>query len=121
MVLPIGAFPTEKRGRQKVMQAVRKLAGGKATIRNYKIEEHYNDCGNDLPGLGPHVDLFAANIFIGLPAVDHDSAPTGSAGESFSEYWYRGFEGLGIEPCDLSPLRSRRPLRAGDVHQHVGQ
>ena len=34
------------------MQKARKLAGGSAAKNKFEIEEHYDDCGTDLSGLG---------------------------------------------------------------------
>ena len=83
------AFPTEGRERQKVMQKARKLAGGTAIKRKFVVEDHFDDCGTDLSGLGPDIALFAADVIV-------DTLPVEAAPDSFahdlSVWWLRGSE-----------------------------
>ena len=83
-------FPTASRERQKVMQKARKLAGGTATKRKFVIEDHFDDCGTDLSGLGPDIVFFAADIFVELPACDSGLSDTFA--NSLAVWWLRGSE-----------------------------
>ena len=51
------AFPTEGRERQKVKEKERKLAGIEVKRKMKDIEDHVDDCGSDLSGLGPDIGL----------------------------------------------------------------
>ena len=47
------AFPTEERERQKIKHKALKEQGKKPGKKLKQIEEHFDDCGTDLSGLGP--------------------------------------------------------------------
>ena len=53
------AYPTEERERQKVRNAERKKAGILAKTRKIPVEDHYDDCGTDLTGLGDDIAIYA--------------------------------------------------------------
>ena len=58
------AFPTEERVRQKEKEKARKAAGIEVKRRKLHVEEHYDDCGQDLSGLGPEAAIDAADFLI---------------------------------------------------------
>ena len=55
------AFPTEGRERQKIVEKARKAAVIKAPTRPKPVEEHFDDCGSDLSGVGPDIQLLASS------------------------------------------------------------
>ena len=59
------------------MQKARKLAGGAATKKKFEIEEHYDDCGTDLSGLGPVAVLLASDYAVELAEED----------DSYHDHW----------------------------------
>ena len=58
------AFPTDERVRQKQRQQERKAAGIEFKRRIQHVEEHYDDCGQDLSGLGKEVAEDAADYLV---------------------------------------------------------
>jgi len=58
------AYPTAGRERQKIKEKERKAAGIDVVKKKQQIEDHHDDCGNDLTGLGPDISLLASDISI---------------------------------------------------------
>ena len=57
-------YPTEERERQKVKQKAMKEAGLEPRKKKFKMEDHHDDCGNDLSGLGSEIIQYAADYVI---------------------------------------------------------
>ena len=49
----VASFPTDSRERQKVLEKERKAAGIEPVKKNKFVEDHSDDCGTDISGLGP--------------------------------------------------------------------
>ena len=52
------AYPTDARERQKIKEKENKAKGIEPVKQIKHVEEHYDDCGNDLSGLGPNAEIF---------------------------------------------------------------
>jgi hypothetical protein len=52
--------------RQKAKEKERKAAGLDPVVKKkqFKVEEHFDDCGQDLSGLGPDIEKLAADYLI---------------------------------------------------------
>ena len=48
----VTAYPTDARERQKVVEKARKLAGIAPKRKQQRVEDHHDDCGESLDGLG---------------------------------------------------------------------
>ncbi len=64
------AFPTEGREGQKVAEKAHKAAGIAARTRPKPVEEHFDDCGIDVSGLGTDLELLAASYIIEADEAD---------------------------------------------------
>ena len=82
-------FPTVERERQKVAEKLRKAAVIIKKTRPVVIEDHFDDCGTDLSGLGPDIHLFAADI---LPEDLDDPDIDVHLTTDFPIYWLLGSE-----------------------------
>ena len=130
------AYPTESRERQKVMQKARKLAGGAAKKKKFIIEDHYDDCGTDLSGLGADICFLAADVLIVddfninpatnhcsdtlakfqnlpeyenmFPAVGTDTADSAAAPPAAEEAW-RKCDGCRWRRSKTDPSHNREP------------
>ena len=62
----VRAFPTEGRMRQKEKEKQRKEAGLEPVVRKKKfvVEDHFDDCGQDLSGLGKEVQAMVVDYLI---------------------------------------------------------
>ena len=94
-LLAESAFPTEGRERQKVKEKARKLLGLEPNRKKYVIEEHYDDCGSDLSGLGPDVLAFMADYLVELESSDSESEFDTESSNLISNlhvWWLKGSE-----------------------------
>eukprot|EP00959_Pyramimonas_sp_CCMP1952_P078102 1632673-Pyramimonas_sp.AAC.1 len=63
---PAHACPTEERVRQKARLQAMKERGETPNKRKFTIEKHYDDCGEDLRGLGTDYAALGADYFVEL-------------------------------------------------------
>ena len=61
---PVLAFPTAAKERQKIADKARKEAGIAKRTRKFVIEEHYDDCGTDLSGLGADIKALTLEYLV---------------------------------------------------------
>ena len=118
------AFPTEERMLQKKKEQERKDRGEPSTrgTRKQFVEDHHDDCGCDLSGLGDDVELETTSMFLnGLPLFTQHSA-TAQIFDNLDDaiaYMARKPPGLDIvELCGgearCTQIAMRRGLSAGD-------
>ena len=79
---PLNAFPTEGRERQKIKEKARKAAGGEAVKKKFVVENHFDDCGADLSGLGRDIVMLAADYFIDDSNLESQFLDTASDDQS---------------------------------------
>ena len=77
------AYPTEERVLQKQRQKERKEL--KVKPRKQFVEEHFDDCGTDLSGLGVDVNEEEVNFATGLTYLLH-AWPESNASPSFAKF-----------------------------------
>ena len=61
---PVLVFPTAAKERQKIADKARKEAGIAKRTRKFVIEEHYDDCGTDLSGLGADIKALTLEYLV---------------------------------------------------------
>ena len=54
-------YPTEEHERQKARKKQRKEVGIQPKRKQFKLEDHFDDCGSDLSGLGHDIVILAAD------------------------------------------------------------
>ena len=88
------AFPTEGRERQKIKEKARKEAGIAAPKRKFDIEDHVDDCGTDLSGLGEDIALLAADLIVERLAEHDDDQddPAHPLVDGLAIWWLWGSE-----------------------------
>jgi len=70
------AYSTEARERQKERLKQRKEAGEVDIVKKkFEIENHFDDCGTDLTGLGPGIVMHALDITAEVPGDNENVAP----------------------------------------------
>jgi len=69
----IDAFPTEAKERAKKHLDALKAAGLKPKKKKVPVEEHYDDLGDDLSGLGADVEMHAQTYHVDLYEPDTSS------------------------------------------------
>ena len=79
------AFPTES----KVLAKARKAAGHVAKKKKVYVEEHYDDLGDDLSGLGGDIEMFAATYMV----VDYEPDTDDSDEDHLGGMTYSFFHG----------------------------
>ena len=99
---PQHAFPTEAAVQAKVREKARKQAGLSPVKRKFTVEEHFDDCGTDLSGLGPDVEVYAVDIFL-----DEDSGSEPELDlchvQGLAVWGLRGSEGQGPDCWATQP------------------
>ena len=98
------AFPTEGRERQKEQDKLRKAAGIEKKKRKFHIEEHYDDCGTDLSGLGADALAQTADYLV-MPEESHDEHPDDDVADGLETHWFTGSE----TPPGLPPRKTSGP------------
>ena len=123
-------FPTEERVRQKERQKDRKAADIDVKRSKIPVEEHYDDCGQDLSGLGSEVTRDASDYLITTTPADYSPFHTQLPrphDESFCVYdlmnYYDEASALaqyffkGCEATDVDWLPRRANLRSSTCLQ----
>ena len=80
------AFPTDSRERAKAAEKLRKEQGIEPRRKRFHIEDHFDDCGTDLSGLGPDLILhshFCPN-FVSCSSPESSITPSGSDSDDYS-------------------------------------
>ena len=96
-------YPTEERERQKIKQKAMKEAGLEPRKKKFKVEDHHDDCGNDLSGLGTEIIQYAADYVIDtkFDVVNEEIAENTYAETSYLALWFlRGCE-ASVEDHDI--------------------
>ena len=107
-LLAESAFPTEGRERQKIKEKARKLLGIEPNKKQYVIEDHFDDCGSDLSGLGPDIFIYLADILEELDSSDSEPDFDNEANDlvtNLHTWWLRGSEAATTMP-GLGPQAS---------------
>ena len=118
------AFPTEERMLQKKKEKERKDRGEPSTkgTRKQFVEDHHDDCGCDLSGLGDDVELETTSMFLnGLPLFTQHSANAHIFDDLDDAIAYMAHKPPGLDIVELcggearcTQIAMRRGLSAGD-------
>ena len=118
------AFPTEERMLQKKKEKERKDRGDPSTrgTRKQFVEDHHDDCGCDLSGLGDDVELETTSMFLnGLPLFTQHSANAQIFDDLDDAIAYMARKPPGLDIVELcggearcTQIAMRRGLSAGD-------
>jgi hypothetical protein len=121
------AYPTEERERAKIRARERKAAGQSPRTRRKKVEDHHDDCGTDLSGLGISESALADEMLLAVAkeseeSLDNERAPF------VPMWWLRGStaafpapgpqtpQARGHRLCMNPALRVQSPWRAHRQH-----
>ena len=92
---PVLAFPTAAKERQKIADKARREAGIAKRTRKFVIEEHYDDCGTDLSGLGADIKALTLEYLVLEPYFLTCDDPGTSLADGLETCWFQGTDADG--------------------------